>query len=317
MSLINYGEAFKKSRIPKRKRLKKLGTLKCNAVETTPVVWKNKLIRFEWIRNNNWGDNGGVDRGLGCYAFIDMENEEIISTFAEDHSFGCCFEENGNMYVCGVRGGGGGQILDLFVSSDLVNWESSVALEFPDNISLFNTSICKGDGKYTMAIEIGGSHEAVGNPFTCVFAQSEDLLNWSLLDMMEYSYSRSRYTACPCIRYTDDQYYMIYLESAPLHRWIPYIVRTKDFKDYEVGITNPVMWPCDGDKNVICPQRFTKEELDYIENAVNCNNSDFDMCYYNGKTVITYSWGNQLGKEFLALAEYEGTNEEFLKSFFE
>ena len=36
-----------------------------------------------------------------------------------------------------------------------------------------------------------------------------------------------------------------------------------------------------------------------------------------GKTLITYSWGNQYGKEFLALAEYDGSSEEFLKSFFE
>ena len=71
------------------------------------------------------------------------------------------------------------------------------------------------------------------------------------------------------------------------------------------------------DKQIICPERFTAEEKEYIENAVDCNNSDFDMCYYNGKTVITYSWGNQYGKEFLALAEYDGSNEEFLKSFFE
>lgn len=53
-----------------------------------------------------------------------------------------------------------------------------------------------------------------------------------------------------------------------------------------------------------------------ILDAVDCNNSDIDMCEINGKTLITYSWGNQLGKEFLALAEYNGTNEEFLKSFF-
>ena len=55
----------------------------------------------------------------------------------------------------------------------------------------------------------------------------------------------------------------------------------------------------------------------YAENAVNCNNSDFDLCDYNGKTIITYSWGNQLGKEFLALAEYHGNSREFLQSFFE
>ena len=62
---------------------------------------------------------------------------------------------------------------------------------------------------------------------------------------------------------------------------------------------------------------FNPEELHYIANAVDCNNSDFDMCEFECKTVITYSWGNQHGKEFLALAEYDGTNEEFLKSFFE
>ena len=76
------------------------------------------------------------------------------------------------------------------------------------------------------------------------------------------------------------------------------------------------MWPDYNDKTVIHPERFTKEELDYIENAVDCNNSDIDMCEINGKTLITYSRGNQLGKEFLAFAEYDGTNEEFLKSFF-
>jgi hypothetical protein len=150
-----------------------------------------------------------------------------------------------------------------------------------------------------------------------VFAESADLISWTMLDMMQYSYSRRRYTACPCIRYVDGFYYMIYLEGAPCHRWLPYIVRSRDLKEFELGLTNPIMWPDDDDKKVICPERFTEEELSYIENAVNCNNSDFDMCDYNGKTLITYSWGNQYGKEFLALAEYNGSSEEFLKSFFE
>ena len=97
---------------------------------------------------------------------------------------------------------------------------------------------------------------------------------------------------------------------------MPYIARSRDLRDFEMGTVNPIMWPDYNDKIVIHPERFTKEELDYIENAVDCNNSDIDMCEINGKTLITYSWGNQLGKEFLALAEYNGTNEEFLKSFF-
>lgn len=317
MSLHDFSTSLMTGKIPRRKRLTKLGTVKINTVETTPVLWNGKLLRFEWVRNSNWGSAGGVDRAVGCYQFVDMENEESVCTFAMDHSFGCCYAENGKMYVIGVRGEGGGNTLDLFVSSDLQNWECSTVLTFPDGISLYNTSICKGDGRYVMAIEIGGSHEAVGAPFTCVFAESADLISWTMLDMMQYSYSRRKYTACPCIRYVDGFYYMIYLEGAPCHRWLPYIVRSRDLKEFELGLTNPIMWPDDDDKKVICPERFTEEELSYIENAVNCNNSDFDLCDHSGKTLITYSWGNQYGKEFLALAEYDGSSEEFLKSFFE
>ncbi|MBP3320727.1 MAG: hypothetical protein J6M12_00085 [Clostridia bacterium] len=316
MGLINFGEGLRNGRISRKKRLKKLGTVKINTVETTPVVWQDRLLRFEWVRNKNWGASGGVERSVGCYQFVDMENEQTVCEFAEDHSFGCCYAENGKMYVVGVRGEGGGSVLDLFVSEDLQSWESREVLTFPEGISLFNTSLCKGDGRYILAIEIGGSHEAVGRPFTCVFAESDDLLHFRMLDMMEYSYSRERYTACPCIRFADGFYYMIYLEGAPCHRWLPYIVRSKNLKEFELGLTNPVMWHSDEDKQILCPERFTPEELDYIEHAVNCNNSDFDLCEYQGKTIITYSWGNQLGKEFLALAEYEGSPEEFLKSFF-
>ena len=315
--LKDHHTPIKQARMPRRKRLKKLGTVKINSVESTPVVWQDKLLRFEWVRTDVWGGPGGIQRTVGCYHFVDMATEASLGEFAQDHSFGCCYAEDGKMYVHGVRGGGGGTVLDTFVSADLEHWESSVALTFPGDVKLFNTSVCKGDGRYVMAIEIGGKNAAVGRPFTCVFAESSDLIHWTLLDMMEYSYSRDRYTACPCIRYVDGYYYMIYLESAPCHRWIPYIVRTKDLKEFELGLTNPVMWPDDGDKQVIRPERFSEAELDYIEHAVDCNNSDFDLCDYKGKTVITYSWGNQYGKEFLALAEYDGPSADFLQSFFE
>lgn len=315
--LKDFNIDLKNARIPTRKTMKKLGTIKISTVESTPVVWEDKLIRFEWVRNSSWGAAGGVTREFGCYQFVDMETEESLGEFAEDHAFGCCYTEDGKMYVHGIRGSGGGNILDTFVSSDLKTWEQSTAIVFPEDVQLYNTSVCKGDGRYIMAIEVGGSNPIVGVPFTCVFAESQDLINWTLLDTMEYSYSRDRYTACPCIRYFDGYYYMIYLESAPCHRWIPYIVRSKDLREFELGLVNPVMMFDNDDKKVIHPERFTAEELDRIEHSVNCNNSDFDMCYYNGKTVIVYSWGNQYGKEFLALAEYEGTEEEFCKSFFE
>lgn len=314
--LNDFRNILKNGAIPRRKTLKKLGTVKISVVESTPVMWKNRLLRFEWARNNAWGSAGGVDRAIGCYRLVDMEDESTVCEFADDHAFGCCYTDGERMYAHGVRGSGGGNIIDAFVSSDLQHWEQSEAIVLPENIKIFNTSVCKANGKYVMAIEIGGNAPEVGVGFTSVFAESEDLITWTMMDMMEYSYSRDRYTACPCIRYYDGYYYIICLESLPFHRWVPYIARSRDLRDYELGDINPIMWFDNDDKNVICPSRFTQKELDYIETAINCNVSDIDMCEYNGKTVIVYSWGNQLGKEFLALAEYDGTEEDFLKSFF-
>lgn len=314
--ISDYKTPLKNAKISAQKTLRKRGTVKISFVEATPAVFHDRLLRFEWVRNSIWGKAGGIDREIGYYQFVDMETEDPVCSFAEDHSFGCCFCEDGQMYVHGVRGSGGGNVLDTFVSRDLQHWEQSTALVFPEHIHVYNTSVCKGDGRYIMAIEIGGHDPIVGVPFTCIFAESADLIHWTLLNTMEYSYSRDRYTACPCIRYFDGYYYIICLEALPFHRYVPYIARTRNLKEFEIGERNPVMWFDDEDKKVIRPERFTAEELDYIASAVNCNNSDFDMCYYNGKTVITYSWGNQYGKEFLALAEYDGTEEEFLKSFF-
>ena len=41
----------------------------------------------------------------------------------------------------------------------------------------------RAEDKFVLAIEIGGKHEAVGVPFTCVFAVSDDMINRQLLDM--------------------------------------------------------------------------------------------------------------------------------------
>lgn len=301
-----------------RKPIHKLGTICIGVVETTPVVWNGELYRFEWVRNARWGTTDNIkNRTYGCFHFVNMKDESPTPEFAQGYSFGCCHAEKGTMYVVGTKGNGGNTELGLFTSQDLVNWQDrGVILSFPDTVKLYNTSVCKGRDCYVMAIEIGGTHPAVGRAFTNVFATSRDLIHWEMLDMETYEYTRERYSACPVIRYVDGYYYMIYLESAPCHRWIPYIVRSTDLKNYELGLINPVMMFGDEDKKIMYPERLSEEEKKTIINATNCNNSDIDLCDYNGKTVILYSWGNQLGREFLARAEYDGPMDEFLKSFF-
>ena len=306
---------LKNGKMPLKKRLKKLGTVEIGTVESTPIVWNGRLLIFESFRGTRHALMENPAYTVSDYRFLDIESGEETPHFAPDHIFGCCYAENGKMYVHGRREGG--QILDTYVSEDLIHWEQSVALEFPEDMQVFNTSVCKGPDCYIMAIEVGGKHPTVGNPYTIVFAKSDDLIHWEFLPMEDHIYSQDRYTACPVIRYYDGYYYMIYLELMEhCFRLIPFIVRTKDLSEFEMAVDNPVLFYSDEDKQILYPERFTEEQIAFIRNAVNINNSDVDMCEYDGKTVIVYSWGNQMGVEFLALAEYEGTEKEFLESFF-
>ena len=313
---MDYISPIRESTIQPGKPIIKKGTLDIGVVETTPVVWKGRLLRFEWIRNNKWAGYWNNHTNTGYYRFTDMETAETTPPFAMDYSFGCAHIEGDTAYVHGVKGQGGGNQIDMFWSKDLVHWQTKNVFTFPEDWSLFNTSVCKGGDGYVMAIEIRGDRQIFGQPFSMIFATSSNLLDWTLLPVERFIYTKDRYSACPVIRYVEGQYYIIYLESLPGHRWLPYIVRTSDFENYELGLKNPIMCCDDEDKTVQRPDKFSAEQLSFIRGAVDCNNSDIDLCEFNGKTVILYSWGNQLGKEFLAEAEYNGPMDEFLKSFF-
>ena len=108
---------------------------------------------------------------------------------------------------------------------------------------------------------------------------------------------------------------MTYLEARPGPRYETHVVRSKDLIRWEASPLNPVMVASDGDKAVANP-KLTDEQRKLIAGAVDRNNSDVDFCEYRGKTIVTYSWGNQQGTEFLAGAVYEGTLASFLKGYF-
>ena len=67
---------------------------------------------------------------------------------------------------------------------------------------------------------------------------------------------------------------------------------------------------------LIANPKLTADQRAKITRAADLNNSDVDLCEFRGKTIITYSWGNQQGTEFLAEAVNDGTLASFLKGFF-
>lgn len=287
--------------------IRKLGTLECDMVETTPVVFGGALYRFEYVRDNYKPNTTGKP----YFRFVDVEKGTPTPPFAVGYHLGSAFEADGIMYVFGVPTWGASSI-QVFWSKDLKTWQDQTALDLP-KWEIFNTSVCKGRDAYVMAFEIGAPPEETCNGFTCRFATSNDLRTWKLTPS-ECVYTKERYSACPSIRFLDGQYYMIYLESYPGY-YAPNIVRSADLIKWEESPFKPMMKHSDDDKKIANPN-LTEQERERIAKAVNINNSDVDFCQYKGKTVIVYSWGNQTGVEHLAEAVYDGPEVQFLKGFF-
>jgi len=289
--------------------IKKLGTIDCDMVEATPVVFKGRLYRFEYVRDNYKPNTTGQT----YFRFIDVASGEATPSFAVTYHLGSAYVDGETMYVFGVNMWGKERI-QVFWSKDLEKWEEKPALELA-GWEIFNNSVCKGkDGRYVMAFEIGAPPEETGAAFTTRFATSVDLLEWELTPSA-CVYTKERYSACPALRFLDDDYYyMIYLESYPGY-WAPHIVRSKDLVAWEESPFKPIMKHSDEDKRIANP-KLTEAERKRIAEAVNVNNSDVDFCEFEGKTIIYYSWGNQHGIEHLAEAVYEGGEVDFLHGFF-
>ena len=289
-----------------RPEIVKHGTIDLDLVECTPVVFKGRLYRFEYVRKgykpNTTGDS--------YFRFIDVETNKPTTRFAEGYHLGSAFVDGDTIYVSGVDIWGGNRI-ELFYSTDMKNWQSRTALNV-SKYEIFNTSICRGENGYVMMFEIGGPPEESGSRFTARFAISSDLLSWTITPP-ECVYSKDRYTAPHCLRYLDGYFYNFYLEAYKGYEMR--VVRSKDLVHWEASPLNPVLRHSPDDKKIANP-KLTTQQQKIIKEAKNINNSDIDFCEYQGRTVILYSWGNQQGVEFLAEASYAGTEDSFIRSWF-
>lgn len=285
----------------------KIGTIDLDVVETTPVVFRDRVYRFEYVRPGYWGNTSGDS----YFHFVDRETGEASTPFAKGYHLGCAMVEGGTMYVMGTNIWDGERV-DLFVSTDMERWESWNVLNLP-GYGIFNTSLCAIHDGYMLMYEVGKPPEAAGKRFTALFARSSDLRHWERMPP-ECTYSKDRYTAPHALRHHNDYYYNFFLEAVN-GGYEQYLVRSKDLVDWELSPLNPVLKASDEDKQIANP-KLTGEQRKVIADATNINNSDIDFCEHNGRLVINYSWGDQQGTEFLAEAEYDGPLGAFLQGWF-
>lgn len=286
----------------------KIGTIDCDLVETTPIVFHNKVYRFEYVRSRYSGNLTGDS----YFRFVEHDTAKTSKPFAKGWHLGSAFAYKDKVYVTGVEKWGGTK-MQICASSDLENWENWVAFEFPE-VEMLNTSLIHDKDKFVLMFEVGGNPDEAGVSYTARFATSEDLRSWKILPR-KYNYAMDRYTAPHCLRYLDGYYYVFYLEALS-DSYETRVVRSKDLMNWESSPFNPILVASEEDRKIGTHNSAPDCTGERILKAENTNNSDFDFCEYNGKLIINYSWGNQRGKEFLAEAYYNGTIERFLKGWF-
>jgi len=291
-----------------RPHIEKLGTVDVDMVETTPVVFRGKLYRFDYMDKRYKGNTRGAH-----FRFLDLETGEHTPPFADGHHLGSAFVEGDTVYVTGSSAWGG-QRVEMFASQDLENWESWNVLDLP-GFAIFNTSMCKVEDEYVLMFEISKPKDQAGHGFTARFARSKDLKNWELTPP-ECVYDKTRYSAPHVLRYFDGYYYNFYLAGSHETEWVMEVARSVDLIHWETSPLNPVMRGSDEDR-VVANADLTPAERKRAAEDKNNNNSDVDWCEYEGRLILFYCWGNQQGDGLhLGKAVYDGTEEQFLKGWF-
>lgn len=252
--------------------------------ELSGIVWKERLCNMACVR-----PAGGGTAQDYYLELTDAETGEVLAKFAEGYGLACAHVKDGVFYAfASLYENGTWNNVTLFKSSDLKNWETKLILE-QDNEHIFNTSVCDSPDGFVMAYE---SDDPKYPAFTIKFAVSKDLENWQKIP--DAIFGTNRYTACPCIRYVNGYYYVLYLENrSPRHYYETYVTRSKDLKRWELSSANPVLRPTE------------------IDDAINA--SDPEIVEFNGKTYIYYAVGDQLTWMNIKRAIYNGS----LKDFFE
>ncbi len=249
---------------PRQARLQKVENVTGDICEAAPLVWQDRLILLECIRPATGGNKADY-----FITLKDAQTGRQLARFGEGFGLASALVHDASIYVFASRYDAGGSWNDvtLFKSKDLHSWEQATVVK-QEQEHLFNSSVCVGEQGFVMAYE---SDDPKYPPFTIKFAKSADLEHWTKVP--DTVFGADRYAACPCIRYVDGNYYLMYLEHRQ-PRWFfeTYLARSKDLKSWESSPSNPILSPG-------------------LNDGVNA--SDPDIMEFQGRTYLYYSVGDQ------------------------
>lgn len=295
----------------------KLGTIDLDVVESNPIIFQGKPYLMEYVRCR--GEHGpsktyhGNTLNQPYCRFLNLEDMKSYSApFGIGYCFGNAWSDGDHIAVT-VTDYWGGKGFYILESDDMIHWSEVRPLYLNDNVHCYNSSMCKVGNKYINALEVGprGGIVDCNNNYN-VFAVSEDLKNWEILPDARFPEPGGW-----LFRHFENWYFFFALLGDYQKGFTTHIFRSRDLINWEASPQNPIFQFDEADRKIHPKASFTAEQLQDIAQALNINMSDIDMCNYNGKLLISYSWGDQSGHEFLALAEAEGSDRDLCFSCFE
>ena len=295
--------------------IRKLGAVSGSG-ESSPFFRGGRAYRLELCDPSRGTDAKAVTRAL----IRDRETGEILSRFGEGCYYYSLFAEpDGDVLVLGTVSLPGklcGETVRLFRSSDLVHWTARDLFTRP-GWQYYNTSLARGPEGYVLLLEAGAPAEEVGlRPFTFFFAASPDLERWTFWDRSR-SFSQERYMGGPWMTFCRGFYYVISVTELPCRRYSNYLYRTADFRDWQVGLYVPLLSPDERDRAIAPGADLTPEQRAAIPAGMLTSSSDMDLCETpDGRTLITYNVGNQLGFYYLCEAVCDRPLADFLENNF-
>ncbi|MEI6501754.1 MAG: hypothetical protein WCP21_12105 [Armatimonadota bacterium] len=263
-----------------------------DVMECTPLDYRGRLVLLECVRPPSGGTQAAYFLRLR-----DVEGDTILATFAEGYGLACALVHEDTIYVfastailCADEPGNAWNDVTVFWSRDLQHWDSRTAITHRPGEAMFNSSVCPTPEGFVMACEV--THPDYVS-FTIRLAYSANLRDWTPLP--DALFAPERYAACPCLRYCDGHYYLLYLEHLEPRRFETWLARSRDLIAWELSPRNPIL-AADRDEG--------------------CNNSDPDLVEFEGKVYLYYATGDQLTWGNLRRCVFAGSLREFYRSAF-
>jgi alpha-L-fucosidase len=289
--------------------LEKKAKLNSPLVEVTPFVFHERLYLLEnWQKQWEKPDGSDGQRFQDDEVRIrDVETDKIVSVALAGHGLGMALVWQGRVYVFAGNWGKEKkwQIteIEMTSSADLVHWSKPVAvLKAEPNEHFFNVSVCRDARRFVLLVE---SDDPRWPPFTFKYHQSDDLLHWT--PVPEAYYGTTKYVGGPALYHFGGWYYTLYLESLGGGKYETRVTRSEDLVHWQDSPAGRPFVSFNAN-NLVHPIRS--------RTIHECNASDAELVYWQGKTLVYFTGGDQHFAGDLQRAEFDGTPQELLERFF-